>query len=66
VIHRCRNLVAKVPTHAQDEVKQSFWQVFDDVAAEPGEAAVACLTDCLAELTCSLVRAGVLAQDPPH
>jgi putative transposase len=41
VIHRCRNLLAKVPTHAQDEVKQAFWQIFDDITAEPGEAAVA-------------------------
>jgi putative transposase len=41
VIHRCRNLLAKVPTHAQDEVKAAFWQIFDDITAEPGEAAVA-------------------------
>ena len=41
VVHRARNLLAKVPTHAQEEVKQAFWQIFDDIAAEPGEAAVA-------------------------
>jgi len=35
------NLLAKVPKHAQAEVKQAFWQNFDDIAAEPGEAAVA-------------------------
>jgi transposase-like protein len=29
------------PTHAQAEVKAAFWQVFDDIDAEPGEAAVA-------------------------
>jgi transposase-like protein len=40
-VHRCRNLLAKVPTHAQDEVKQAFWQIFDDITAEAGEAAVA-------------------------
>ena len=41
VVHRARNLLAKVPKHAQEEVKQAFWQIFDDIAAEPGEAAVA-------------------------
>jgi putative transposase len=41
VVHRARNLLAKVPTHAQEEVKAAFWQIFDDIAAEPGEAAVA-------------------------
>jgi hypothetical protein len=39
--HRCWNLLAKVPTHAQAEVKAAFWQIFDDIDAEPGEAAVA-------------------------
>ena len=41
LVHRARNLLAKVPKHAQEEVKQAFWQIFDDIAAEPGEAAVA-------------------------
>jgi len=41
LIHRCRNLLAKVPTHAQDQVKQAFWQIFDDITADPGEQAVA-------------------------
>jgi transposase-like protein len=41
LVHRCRNLLAKVPTHAQAEVKAAFWQIFDDITAEPGEAAVA-------------------------
>jgi putative transposase len=40
-IHRCRNLLAKVPTHAQAEVKQAFWQIFDDIDGEPGDQAVA-------------------------
>ncbi len=40
LIHRARNLLAKVPKHAQDEVKQAFWQIFDDIAADPGQAAV--------------------------
>jgi transposase-like protein len=41
LVHRARNLLAKVPQHAQAEVKAAFWQVFDDITAEPGEAAVA-------------------------
>jgi putative transposase len=41
LVHRCRNLLAKVPKHAQAEVKAAFWAVFDDLDAEPGEAAVA-------------------------
>jgi putative transposase len=41
LVHRARNLLAKVPTHAQAEVKAAFWQIFDDIDAEPGEAAVA-------------------------
>ena len=41
LVHRARNLLAKVPKHAQPEVKAAFWQIFDDIDAEPGEAAVA-------------------------
>jgi transposase-like protein len=42
LIHRCRNLLAKVPKHAQAEVKAAYWAMFDvpeDVA--PGEKAEA-------------------------
>jgi transposase-like protein len=41
LVHRARNLLAKVPAHIHDEVKGAFWQIFDDLTAEPGEAAVA-------------------------
>jgi putative transposase len=40
LIHRCRNLLAKVPTHAQPEIKAAFWRIFDDIDAPPGEQAV--------------------------
>jgi putative transposase len=30
-----------VPKHAQVEVKAAFWQIFDDIDAEPGDQAVA-------------------------
>jgi transposase-like protein len=39
-VHVCRNLIAKVPTHAQDQVKRDYWAIFDDIEAD-GEAAVA-------------------------
>jgi putative transposase len=40
LVHVCRNLVAKVPRHAQDQVKGGYWAIFDGIDAE-GEAAVA-------------------------
>jgi transposase-like protein len=40
LVHVCRNLIAKVPAHAQGEVKRDYWAIFDQVQAE-GEAAVA-------------------------
>ena len=41
VIHRARNLLAKVPAHAQAKVKAEYWAIFDDIDAEPGDAAMA-------------------------
>jgi len=41
VIHRARNILAKVPTHAQAAVKAEYWAIFDDIEAEPGTAAQA-------------------------
>jgi putative transposase len=41
LVHRARNILAKVPTNAQDEVKAAYWAIFDipdDIA--PGQAAV--------------------------
>ena len=40
LVHVCRNLIAKVPTHAQGEVKGDYWAIFDGIEAE-SEAAVA-------------------------
>ena len=40
LVHVCRNLIAKVPTHAQDQVKRDYWAIFDQIEQE-GEAAVA-------------------------
>jgi putative transposase len=40
VVQVCRNLIAKVPTHAQDQVKRDSWAVLDDIEHD-GQAAVA-------------------------
>ena len=40
LIHRCRNIVAKVPKGAEAEVKAAFWAIFDDIDEEPGDPAV--------------------------
>ncbi|MEW6477651.1 MAG: IS256 family transposase [Actinomycetota bacterium] len=41
LIHRARNILAKVPVADQAEVKAEFWKIFDDLDADPGEAAIA-------------------------
>ncbi len=41
LIHRARNILAKVPVEHQAEVKKAFWALFDDTGTEPGEAAIA-------------------------
>jgi transposase-like protein len=41
VIHRCRNLISKVSSPDQAEVKAVYWAIFDDIAADPGDVAVA-------------------------
>jgi transposase-like protein len=40
LVHVCRNLIAKVPTHAQDQVKGDYWAIFDQIQHDR-EAAVA-------------------------
>ncbi|MHB8450294.1 MAG: IS256 family transposase [Mycobacteriales bacterium] len=42
LIHRCRNVLAKVPANALGEVKTDYWSIFDvPETIEPGLAAVA-------------------------
>jgi putative transposase len=41
LVHRARNVLAKVSQADQDAVKADYWQVFDDIHADPGEPAVA-------------------------
>ncbi len=41
LIHRARNVLAKVSRGDQNEVKADYWSIFDDIEAEPGDAAIA-------------------------
>ena len=42
LIHRCRNIVAKVPKHAAADIKADYWKIFDvPDTVEPGLDAVA-------------------------
>ncbi len=40
-IHRCRNVLAKVPIEHQREVKAAYWAIFDATGEAPGEASIA-------------------------
>ncbi|MGH2689713.1 MAG: IS256 family transposase, partial [Actinomycetota bacterium] len=44
LIHRARNILAKVPAHEQQKVKAEFWAIWDEIEAAPGEEAVAVAT----------------------
>ena len=41
LVHAGRNVLAKVPEEAQEEVRKAYWAIFDDIDAPPGERAVA-------------------------
>jgi transposase-like protein len=41
LIHRERNVLAKVPKHAQDQVKRDYWAIWNGIEAEAGETAIA-------------------------
>jgi putative transposase len=41
LVHRLRNIVAKVPRHAQGEVKADYWAIFDRIEAPAGPKAEA-------------------------
>lgn len=40
LVHRARNVVAKVSKGDQAEVKADFWSIFDDIEQDPGTAAL--------------------------
>ena len=44
-IHRCRNLLAKIPADAQEEIRNAYWAIFDTAAltaagVKPGQRLV--------------------------
>lgn len=41
LVHRERNILAKVTKHAQAQVKIDYWAIWNEIDEEPGEAAVA-------------------------
>lgn len=41
VIHRARNILAKVAIEHQGEAKKAYGALFDDTGTEPGEEAIA-------------------------
>jgi len=49
LIHRARNVLAKVSRHDQAEVKADFWAIFDVGDAEPGTEAITVATRKAAE-----------------
>jgi transposase-like protein len=44
LVHRARNVLAKVSAHDQTQVKADFWAIFDVGDAQPGDQAVAVAT----------------------
>ena len=40
LIHRLRNILAKVPRHSQDEVKRDYWAIFNRITQPAGPKAV--------------------------
>ena len=40
LVHRGRNILAKVPKHAQGQVKQEFWAIWNAIDEDAGEGAV--------------------------
>ena len=40
LIHRVRNVLAKVPKDSQAQIKAEFWALFDNIETEPGQQTV--------------------------
>ncbi len=56
LVHVSRNVLAKVPERDHDAVRAAFWAIFDDIAAAPGEAAVAVARERAAAFACRFGR----------
>jgi putative transposase len=52
LIHRARNILAKVPAGMQAEIKDAYWQLFDteDLSTQPGPRLVELIDNRIAEM----------------
>ena len=55
-IHRCRNILAKVPVEHQGEVKAAYWAIFDPTGEPPGEASIAVAAKRAADFSATFGR----------
>ncbi len=55
-IHRCRNLLAKVPVEHQPEVKAAYWAIFDPTAEPPGDRSIAVARQRAADFSATFGR----------
>src|SRR5215218_9215925 len=56
LVHRARNVLAKVSAHDQPQVKADFWAIFDVGEAQPGDQAVAVARQQAAAFTATWQR----------
>src|SRR5207249_3107365 len=58
LIHRCRNILAKVPAGMQAEIKDAFWAIFDteELKTKPGPKLVELIDHRITELAPSTHR----------
>ncbi len=67
LIHRCRNVLAKVPATAQEEIRSAYWAIFDTAALtaagiQPGQRLVTAMQariDAFAQKYCKRYPAAV-------
>jgi putative transposase len=55
-IHRCRNVLAKVPAEHQAEVKSAYWAIFDPTGEPPGDNSIAVARQRAADFSATFGR----------
>lgn len=55
-IHRCRNVLAKVPVEHQAEVKAAYWAIFDPTGEPPGDKSIAVAAKRAADFSATFGR----------
>jgi len=56
VIHRCRNVLAKVPVEHQSQVKAAYWAIFDPTGEPPGHKSIAVAAKRAADFSATFGR----------